>query len=262
MFRTLRDGVKILLILNSGIFILTYILRINLDSLFGLTPYLVWKGHLYQLFTYMFIHGNFMHILLNMLGLFFFGPPLEEHWGTGKFLGFYFGTGIAGGLLSTLLNPTAIIPTVGASGAIYGILAANAALFPNAVIYLYLVIPIRAKWLVIGLAVYEFWMLFSGARTGISHEAHLGGLVAGGLYVLLTEKYFGYRVSRRFRQWRNEQRWEREERERQRKYEEIQRLREEADELLDKVNKKGLDSLTVYERRRLDEIARKLRDEL
>ncbi|MCX7835856.1 MAG: rhomboid family intramembrane serine protease [bacterium] len=262
MFRNLQDGVKILLTLNIGIFVLSYLLKIDLDQTFGLVPVKVWHGHLYQLVTYLFIHGNLMHIFLNMMGLFFFGPPLEEHWGTGKFLGFFIGTGVAGGLLSVFLNPNSFIPTVGASGAIYGILAANATLFPNTVIYIYLVIPVRAKWLVLGLGIYEFWMLFSGARSGISHEAHLGGLVAGGLYVLISEKFFGYRLSRRYLRRIVEQRWASQERERQRKYEELKRLREEADELLDKVNRKGLDSLTPYERKRLDEIAKRMRDEL
>lgn len=261
MFRSMRDGVKMLLILNGGIFALQWILRLELSRQYGLVPLMVLDGHLYQLITYMYLHGNFMHVLLNMMGLFFFAPALEEQWGTGKFLVFYHGTGIAGGLLSVILNPSSFIPTIGASGAVYGVLAASAAMFPNAVIYLYLVIPVRAKWLILGLGLYEFWSLFSGSRSGISHEAHLGGLLTGGLYVLITEKFLGYRVSRKIKQWQYEQKWERDEKLRQQKQEEMQRLRDEADELLDKVNQRGLDSLTVYERKRLDEIARKLRGE-
>ncbi|MDK9698607.1 MAG: rhomboid family intramembrane serine protease [bacterium] len=251
----LGEGVKILLIAMGGIFGLEWIL--NADwSMFGIVPALVLRGHVYQLVTYMFLHGGFMHLLLNAMGLFFFGPTLEMRWGTGKFLLFFFASGIVGGLTATLLSPDSLVPIIGASGSIYGILAANAILYPDAIVYLYMIIPVKAKWLVIGLAAMEFLGLWRGGGN-TSHEAHLGGLFAGTIFVLATERYFGYRI----KQWFRKRSYEREAAQREREWERTNALRSEVDELLDKINREGKDALSPSERKRLDDASRKLRGE-
>ena len=252
----LTEGVKILLIVMCGIFALEWILNAEWALRFGLIPAMASRGHVYQLVSYIFLHGSILHLLFNGLGLFFFGPALEERWGTGKFLAFFLGTGVAGGVLAMLLEPNSLVPVIGASGAVYGILAASAVLFPNAVIYLYMIIPVRAKWLIIGLGAYEFFMLFRGG-VGVSHEAHLGGMISGGLYVFASEKLLGYRI----RRWWRQRRYNREYAAREREREHTDSLRHEVDELLDKINRKGIDSLSERERRRLDEASRKLRGE-
>ena len=254
----LGEGVKIILIAIGGIFAVEWIMQLDWAVTFGLVPAMVLDGRVYQLVTYQFIHGNFLHVLFNAMGIFFFGPPLERQWGTGKFLAYFIGTGVAGGILATVLAPHSPIPVIGCSGSVYGILAASAVLFPEAVIYLWMIVPIRAKWLVTGLGIYEFVMLFRG-ESGISHEAHLGGLIVGGLYVMLSEKYLGYRLKRWYRQWQYNREWSEREKVRERERETKDGLRKEVDDLLDKVNKSGLHSLTEAERKRLDDASKKLR---
>ncbi len=254
MFGRIGEGVKILLIGIVGVFVLEWILRADWAITFGLVPALVRRGYVYQLITYQFIHGGFLHVIFNAMGLFFFGPPLEERWGTGRFLAFFLGCGAAGGVLTTLLAPNSIIPVIGCSGAVYGVLAASAILYPDSLIYLWMIVPVRAKWLILGMGLYEFVSLFYD-HGSISHEAHLGGMIAGACFVLVTEKYFSYRIKRWYANRKYAREWNRREQER----EKLNDLRKEVDGLLDKVNRTGLDSLSDQERRRLDEASRKLR---
>src|ERR1051326_5095611 len=117
---------------------------------FGLVPAEVTeKYYLWQLVTYMFLHGGFFHILFNMFGLYMFGSELEATWGTRQFTKFFFLCGIGGALASVLVSPHSYVLIIGASGAIFGLLVAYGVLFPNRLIYLYMIIPIQAKWFVI-----------------------------------------------------------------------------------------------------------------
>jgi len=254
MFGRIGEGVKILLIAIFGIFALEWLLNTDWADRFALVPAMVMHGHVYQLITYQFLHANFWHVFFNAMGLFFFGPALEDRWGTPRFLGFFLGTGAAGGVLATLVMPSSPIPIIGCSGSVYGILAASAILYPDAVIYLYMIIPIKAKWLVLGMGLYEFVSMFYN-HGSISHEAHIGGMVAGSLFVISTERYFMYRVKRWFNQRKYDREWNRREKER----EQMGDLRKQVDIILDKVNKNGIDSLTPQERRWLDEASKKLR---
>lgn len=152
---------------------------------FGLTPALV-AGHYYlwQLVTYIFLHdpGSLLHILFNMLGLWMFGSELERVWGTKQFTKFFFICGIGAGILTVLLNPNSEAATIGASGAIYGILLAYAVLFPNRIIY-FIIFPIPAKYFVLILGGLAFFSSLSSTGGGTAHVAHLGGMLFGCLYL-------------------------------------------------------------------------------
>jgi len=186
----LPPGVKWLLISNSAIFVVFWIggqtLQRHAITLFALTPAAVVEYfYIWQLFTYLFLHGGIGHIVLNMLALYFFGSPLELDWGTRRFLKFYFYCGIAAGVcvvLAGLLAGGRFSPTLGASGAILGLLVAFGVLYPNEIILLMFVIPIKAKHLVMLYAAIELLSLW-GPSTGVSTIAHLGGMAFGFLYL-------------------------------------------------------------------------------
>jgi len=142
----------------------------------------------WQLVTYLFMHEGFWHIFLNMFALWMFGMELENIWGSKKFLAYYFMCGIGAGLANLLIAPlftSMNLPTIGASGAVYGVLVAFAMLFPDRPIYLYFLFPIKAKYFV---AIYMVIELLSvGGNSGIAHVAHLGGGLVGFLYLILTK---------------------------------------------------------------------------
>lgn len=144
----------------------------------------------WQLFTYMFLHGDFFHLLFNMFILWMFGMELENTWGPKRFLTYYFLCGVGAGLSNLLIAPlfTSVGPTVGASGAIYGVLVAFGYLFPNRLIYVYFVIPVKAKYLIIIFMMIELFSSVSGRESGIAHMAHLGGGVVGLIYLLIFYK--------------------------------------------------------------------------
>jgi membrane associated rhomboid family serine protease len=149
---------------------------------FGLRPAdVTQKLYLWQVVTYMFLHGGFLHILFNMLSLWMFGSELENVWGARQFTKFFFICGIGAGLLTVLFSPGSAIPTIGASGAVYGILAAFGILFPNRIIIFY-IFPIPAKWFVLIVGAMAFFSSFS-AGSGIAHIAHLGGMLCGLIYL-------------------------------------------------------------------------------
>ncbi len=162
---------------------------------FGLIPILVLhKGYIWQIFTYMFLHGSFMHIFVNMYALLIFGIPIEDFWGSKKFVGYFFFTGVGAGISIFVLNSiiggkAALIPTIGASGAIFGLLLAFGMLFPDAQILLFFILPIRAKYLVILYGGFELYSMMSTMGEGnISHIGHLGGLLFGIIYFLVARR--------------------------------------------------------------------------
>ena len=133
--------------------------------------------------TYMFLHGDLWHLLLNMLVLFFFGPPLEERWGSSEFLRFYFVCGLGGVALSFLFASGASV--IGASAAIYGVMLAFAMTWPESPIYVWGIFPVKAKWLVGFMFVLTVLSAAGGSGGGVAHFAHLGGLVTGFFYLRL-----------------------------------------------------------------------------
>jgi membrane associated rhomboid family serine protease len=145
-----------------------------------LIPYRPWT-----LVTYMFLHGGFMHLLFNMIALFFFGPRLEARLGSRGFLYLYFISGLTGGLLSVPFNPNAAI--VGASGAVFGVLLGFARYWPRERIYIWGVLPVEARVLVIVMTALSLYGGFGGTRDGVAHFAHLGGFLGGYLYLRWIE---------------------------------------------------------------------------
>jgi membrane associated rhomboid family serine protease len=151
---------------------------------FALVPILVWKKYfLWQLGTYIFLHGGITHILFNLLALWMFGGELENYWGSKKFLGYFLFCGIGAGICTVVFSPYQFIPVIGASGAIYGLLLAYGWLFPNRLIYIYFLFPIPAKYMVIIFGLIELFSSMEGTGGGISHLTHLGGLLFGLIYM-------------------------------------------------------------------------------
>jgi membrane associated rhomboid family serine protease len=144
----------------------------------------------WQLITYMFLHGGFMHLFFNMLMLSMFGMELENSWGSRKFLAMYLGAGIAAGLANLFIAPllTGSGPTIGASGGVYAVLVAFAMMFPDRYVYLYFFVPVRAKYLISFFILLELFNGISGTSDGIAHIAHLGGAILGAVWVLLERR--------------------------------------------------------------------------
>ena len=143
-------------------------------------PMLVFT-HPWTIVTYMFLHGGFTHLLFNMLGLFFFGPRIEARLGSRRFITLYFVAGISGALLSFVFAPYAGV--IGASAGIFGVMLAFAHFWPREQIYIWGILPLEARWLVVITTVLALWSGFSGSRGGTADFAHLGGYVGAYLYL-------------------------------------------------------------------------------
>jgi membrane associated rhomboid family serine protease len=176
-----------LLLANVAIFFLGELLGPGLLSAFALWP--IGAGFWpWQVGTYAFLHGSFNHLFFNMLGLWMFGGELEHVWGQKRFIQFYAASVVAAALTQLLVNFLlgSASPTIGASGGLFGLLLAFAMIFPNRIILLFFVIPMKAKYLV---ALYGILELYQGAyvlNSGVAHFAHLGGMLGG----LLTLRYW------------------------------------------------------------------------
>ncbi|MDR0186632.1 rhomboid family intramembrane serine protease [Prevotella brunnea] len=307
--RNLPIVTKNLLIINILMFLMTMgtgRMGIDLNKIFGLHFFLAEDFHLWQLFTYMFMHGGFMHILMNMFMLWMFGMVVENVWGPKKFLFYYLICGVGAGICQELaqygsymmeglsayqyvnINGMRMImgdylnlwTTVGASGAIYGVLLAFGMMFPEERMFIIPIpIPIKAKWIIIGSIAIELFSAFGTSNDGVAHLAHLGGMLFGFLLIKYWQKHpyagddFGMnRGEQFFNHLRNnwEQRKTRTTGKRQgsdysdwhtkntqqpesdwdyntRK----KREQEEIDKILDKIRKSGYDSLTKEEKQRL-----------
>jgi membrane associated rhomboid family serine protease len=165
-------------------------------SLFGLFPVLIKElGWVWQVFTYMFLHDpiRFFHIFFNMYALFLFGRPLEQKWGKREFILFYFFTGVGAGIFTFLWNFLPVVGnpysvTIGASGAIFGIILAFGLEFPETILLLFFIIPVRAKYAAFIFGGIELIMLLTGSGRGIAHFTHLAGLLFGYLYYIMRIK--------------------------------------------------------------------------
>ncbi len=187
----LTYAIKAIVIANVAAFFLDAIVP-AITLAFGLRPAdVVERLQIWQPFTYMFLHGGIFHLLFNMLALWMFGVELERMWGSRYFTKFYFVCG-GGAALTTILlsfmpfsfsNSLYNSLTIGASGAVYGVLLAYAMYFPNRPIYMYLLFPIPAKYFVMIMGGISLYSSMSAAGGGIAHTTHLGGLVAAYLYL-------------------------------------------------------------------------------
>jgi membrane associated rhomboid family serine protease len=201
----LTPVVKKLLIINGAIFITQQIAGLfypgAMEQFFGLHHLgLTQEFKFWQILTYMFLHGGWFHILFNLLGLWMFAGELEQIWGRSLFLRYYMFCGIGAGLFIALMNYIMyaryqINPvTLGASGAIYGILLAYGWTWPNRQVLLYFVIPIKVKYLVVIFGLIEFFGTLStatGTGGNISHIGHLGGLVSGLIFMIVRMRKTG-----------------------------------------------------------------------
>ena len=245
-FPKLTPVVKWLLIANLSIYVAVILIRplaVFVYDWFSLdTTTFARAAQIWRLVSYQFLHSpiNIFHIILNMLGLYFLGPRLEGFWGSKKFLSFYLGCGVVGALFYMLLVAVGFLPQgtmVGASGAVLGLLAACAILFPQFVVILFIFpVPIRLSAVILTIA-YFFYMI-TGANAG-GNACHLAGMGAGAAYVL-SESW-----RRRFKEKTTAgQRW-------QKKISEQRNLQIELDRILDKVHKSGIHSLNLKEKRTL-----------
>jgi membrane associated rhomboid family serine protease len=176
--------IKNLMIIMGAVYLLQMVFNSWINYYFGLIPILVWKKYyIWQLATYIFLHGGITHILFNLLALWMFGGELESLWGSKKFLRYFLFCGIGAGICTVILTPYQFIPVIGASGAIYGILLAFGWLFPNRLIYIYFLFPIPAKYMVIIFGLIELFSSMQGTGGGIAHLTHLGGLLFGLVYM-------------------------------------------------------------------------------
>ena len=259
--------VKRLLIANTVVFILTWIVgRSFVFNWFSFQPSEVlfrpWGA-----VTYMFLHGDVWHLFMNMLVLFFFGPPLESKWGSREFIKYYMICGLGGVALSFFFVSYSII---GASAAVYGIMLAFAMTWPEAPIYVWGIFPVKAKWLVAFLFVVTFSSAFGGAAGGVAHFAHLGGFITGFLY-LKTDWKAAEQIQKigraaRARRFAIVPRDESEDkasgrrRGRDAEADVIENTMLDAvDSVLDKISAEGMSSLTEDERKLLDEVSKKHR---
>ena len=173
-------AVRKIIIANVIVFTLQVfagLLKINvIEAYFGLIPIRVTQElMIWQFVTYMFLHGGVFHILINMLMLYMFGNELERLWGTRRFLKYYFITWIVG------IHAFAII--IGASGAIFGLLLAYGLTYPNRIVYISFLFPIKVKYVVMIMGAVAFFSSISGSNPGVANIAHLGGMLVGYFYL-------------------------------------------------------------------------------
>ncbi|MCB1183089.1 rhomboid family intramembrane serine protease [bacterium] len=193
----ITPAVKLLLIANAAVFVAQTLLGGGLTGRPGpLTQWLafipqsaIFGLEVWRFFTYMFLHGGLFHIGFNMFALWMFGTQIEARWGQRTFLVYYIVCGLGGAVTYGLFNLAgmdAFIPMVGASGAIYGILLAYGLTFPDAVILVGLLFPMKAKYAVLLFGLIELMSTASGSSGGVAHLAHLGGMLTGFIFLRLT----------------------------------------------------------------------------
>ncbi len=247
-------SVRNLLIANVIIFVLSQLPQL-VNYLYGygvLIPARVFlRGEVWRPVTYLFLHGDIMHLAFNMLALWMFGVELEQFWGTRRFTIFYFICGIGAALFSVIMWQQ---PIIGASGAVLGVLTAYAYYFPNRTVLLFFVFPVPVRWAVVIIGGISLWGSM-GTVGGIAHITHLGGIVVALAYI---------RSYPTAMQWLREQRENRSERRmRDAAEQRAQRdryFKETIDPLLKKVSEHGMDSLSRKEKKLLFEASKKYRD--
>ena len=293
---------KNLLIVNILAFIATWVFQmrgVDLTAALGLHFFMASDFHVYQFLTYMFLHGGFTHILFNMFALWMFGSVIERVWGPKKFLFYYIVCGVGAGLIQELVQYADysiqglaayqyvstggvqmttdsyinLWTTIGASGAVYGILLAFGMIFPEERIFIFpLPIPIKAKWLVMLYAGIELYSAMNTTGDNVAHLAHLGGMLFGFFMIRYWQKHPGENYNNNggrqfFDSLRNS--WERRKNKKAEEsnsrtqtsgnshatdwdYNARQRAnQDEIDRILDKIRKSGYDSLTNEEKRKL-----------
>lgn len=263
----LTPWVQRLLIVNTAVFFLQYLNPVITYYLAFVPNEILLRP--WTIVGYMFAHGGFWHLFWNMLGLFFFGPPLESRWGSREFLKFYFICGMGGAALSFLFAPGS--PIIGASAAVYGVMLAFAMNWPDSPIYIWGILPVKAKYLVGVLAAFSIMSMMGPSRDGIAHAAHLGGFAAAFLYIKFSGPGGAFGGVRQMLHRRKLRIVHEEPRRppartgppppsaRRRTGGKEDELLDELDRVLEKISTEGMSSLTPHERRLLDEVSRRYR---
>ncbi len=264
--------VKRLMIINGAIFLVQQIVNLfqphALSMIFGLShtgfarEFMIW-----QIFTYMFLHGGWLHILFNLFALWMFAGELEQRWGSSKFLKYYLYTGTGAGIFIALMNffiasqgmPNA--PTIGASGAIYAILLGYGMTWPDREVLIYFLFPIKMKYLVLIFGLIEFFgTLSSAAGQGgnISHIGHLGGIISGFILLTLQKKrgnkspFTGSGKAPKKKKLISDSLKKIRLRKKQKEIETRIKAKKIIDKLLEKIARTGMSSLTPEEKKELE----------
>ena len=246
----MTPAVKYLLIANVAVFFAMFILQDAMGEnfrwfihIFGLNPAWVLRGAIWQFVTYIFLHGDFWHLAFNMLWLWMLGCSLEADWGSRPFLNYYFFTGIAAGVVNFLATIGSNVPTIGASGACFGIIVAYAMAYPDRLIYIYMLFPVKVKHFAIfavGINLYAAVQNTDPRAGGVAHFAHLGGALFGYLYLKFGDRVSfslpRIRLNTRQRTGNKAGDWH-------------NFMRSEVDPILDKISREGIHSLTRKERK-------------
>jgi len=272
---SITPGVKILIIINVVVFLLQFFFQITmrmdpLTAIFALRPlYVLEYGWVWQIFTYQFLHGGFFHILFNMFALWMFGSELELYWGKKNFIKYYLISGTGAGffifLLPVITSQTNSV-TLGASGAVFGVLLAYAIYWPDRSVLVFGIFPLKIKYLVLIIGLVSLLgTLQMEQGAGISHIGHLGGLIAGYLYLIYkikkTDHYRttgspGWDLWKRWKMYRQRKRWQKS----QKTVMNEMYTEEKVDYLLDKINRYGMNSLSKEEKTFLKNASRKMDD--
>jgi membrane associated rhomboid family serine protease len=275
--------IKSLLIINGIVFLIQMLgqnlligdttLEQYIIKYFALIP--IGYGFLpWQLITYQFMHGGIMHIALNMFALWMFGIEIENIWGSKKFLFFYLMCGVAAGISQLIFPPLfnePLAPTIGASGAIFGVLIAFGMMFPDRYIYIYFLLPVKAKYLIIGYVLLELYSIPQGGN--VAHLAHLGGALAGFIYLMYERKnnrlfgsYFKGSPKINFNMFKGSSNpfKKKEEKIKDANYYEIKEdseevTQEQIDQILDKIGRSGYQNLSDKEKKILFEASKKMK---
>ena len=192
----IANGIVYLLQMFAGLIVFTYSQGYPVTFEYFFNKYLALNPlgdgfQVWQLITYQFMHAGFTHILFNMFFLWMFGMEIETIMGSNKFLIFYLASGIGAGLFQLFLSPllsssSALGVTLGASGAVYGVMIAFAMFFPDRYVYVYFLIPIKAKYLIAILVVFEFMSV--GDQSIVAHLAHIGGAITALIFILIDRR--------------------------------------------------------------------------
>lgn len=279
-FRFFPPVIKYLMVINVAVYALAHLLTLGAPALEPALARLLFLFPLgrgfepWQLVTYLFMHGSlFPHLVFNMFALWMFGMELENDWGSKKFLFYYMLCGIGAGVSNLVFGPIfgGAGPTVGASGAIYGVLIAFGMMYPDRPIFVYFLLPIRARYFVLIYIALELYAGVTGTSDGVAHFAHLGGAAVGFVYLLIDGGFIPFKhwfqspskpryVSREqaggHGQYKGDEISDAKYYDLHNEEDHINQQR--IDDILDKINQGGYQSLTDEEKRLLFEASKKM----
>ncbi len=249
----LSPFIKWMIVINLAVFMLQQF-STGLVSMLGLTParfFSEFPNLIYQTFSYMFLHGSFGHIFFNMFALWMFGTEIEMTWGSKRFGRFYIYSGLAGALLTLIVFSGQVVPMIGASAAIYGLLVAYWFMFPDRMLYIYFMFPVKVKYAIPGMML--LGLVFAGGN--VAHMAHLGGAIFGFIFMKLDWRpnWFGGKLK--------DLRYKQKTAKLRRNVKQTEDIMKRVDAILDKINEVGIDKISKADRRFLEEASIELSKE-